>query len=98
MGRMSEEAAAIRQRFTLWFMYFRQRFYMAERKNDAQLAKDLGISPGQVSAIVNGDRQVGFDIAVQMRRVFKRTIDEMAFAEPREEPSIPSHPPKKPRT
>ncbi len=96
MGRLSRTEAAVRERWSAWFRYFRAHLYRAQGKTDAQLAKDLRVSKGFVSHVITREREVGFDVALKMLLVFRKqmpslTLDRLAFEDPPEDP--PKNPP-----
>jgi transcriptional regulator with XRE-family HTH domain len=89
LGRLTPAEQSVRRHFTAWFLYFRETFYLRENKNDSQFARDLGISRSVVSSVLSG-KPVGLDVALKMRAVFKRTLDDLALRAPERAPPIPS--------
>jgi len=85
--RLSRAEAAVRERWTRWFRYFRGHLYQAEGRSDADLARALGVSKGIVSRILTGERAVGVDIAIKMLATFRKqdptlTLDRLTFEDP----------------
>jgi hypothetical protein len=96
MSRLSRTEAAVRERWSAWFRYFRAHLYRAHGKTDVELAKDLRVSKGFVSHVIAREREVGFDVALKMLLAFRKympdlTLDTLAFQDPPKEP--PKEPP-----
>ncbi len=89
VGKLSPEEVAARDNITRWFLYFREVFYLREEKPDIRFAEDLGIARSLVSDVVSGKKTASFDVALKMRRHFKRKLDELVFKPPPVEEELP---------
>ena len=52
-----------------------EEFMVPLKLNDSDVETDLGLLPGQVTEIINGERRITYDIAQRLARLFGTTRD-----------------------
>ena len=69
---------AVRERIRAWLLY-----YLTSREwTQVRLAREVGIAPSTLNAILSRDRTAGFDVAIKMHRGLKRSLDDLIDIDP----------------
>ena len=87
--RLNGQELRQRTHFQQWLLYHYHREYKDRGRVAAEMATDLGVSRGTLSAMLTGHRRTGYDIAHRLADLCERTVDDLGrHAPPRVFPSL----------